>query len=116
MEIGIATRSRGRYSTLNASYRDRSPGRSRNLDAGASSIQRAAPSSPPQRSVFRSAAAEQHTHGEPRYRGNADRFPRLCMHVTIRRLERLLGLALRLSRTVRDRRGPIMMSLAVEII
>src|SRR5205814_1332721 len=54
---------------LNASYRDRSPGRSRNLDAGASSIQRAAPSSP---------------------------FP--------------------LSRTVRDRRGPIMMSFAVETI
>jgi hypothetical protein len=47
-----------------------------------------------------SATAEQETNGDPGYRSNADRFPRLITHVTIRRRERFLGVALRLFRTV----------------
>src|SRR6266853_2911091 len=62
-------------------------------------IQGAAPPSPSQRS----ATAEQEANGDSRQRGNADRLPRLITHVTIRRRERFLGLALRLFRTVRDR-------------
>lgn len=151
MGAGAAT---GPCSTLNTSYRDRSPGRSRHLEAGVSShsgrstalafpalsflalvlatrprttaeaarVPRA--KSNCQRgqnqlahatrplgtrresgealgmSAGPSAAADQETDDESRYRGNADRFPRLITHVTVTRLERFLGLALHLIRTV----------------
>ena len=51
------------------------------------------------RSVLRSAAAERQAQGEACYRGNADRFPRLIPHATVRRLERFPGLVLRVSQS-----------------
>src|SRR4029077_855080 len=109
MRAGAATRSRGRCSTLSTSYRDRSPGRSRHLGAGVSShsgrstalafpalsflallmptrlrprLRRRAYHAPNPMANAVLAAAEQETDDESRYRGNADRFPRLIPHVT----------------------------------
>jgi hypothetical protein len=107
MEACAATRNRGRCSTLNTSYRDRSPGRSRHLGAGVSSysgrstaLAFPALAHATEGELLALAAADQEADGESRHRGNADCIPRLITHVTVTRLERFFGLALHLIRTV----------------